>query len=66
MGKKRNTNTFKCVTKPLCEAIFGICLLLIIGIAGGIECGEPMRNALWFIPLLATMGITGYIGGFLY
>ena len=64
MGKKRNT--FKYVTKPLCEAIFGICLLLIIGIAGGIDCGEPLSNALWIIPLLATMGITGYIGGFMF
>lgn len=52
--------------KSICGAIFGISLLLIIGIAGGIDCEEPMSNALWILPLLATMGISGYIGGFMY
>ena len=47
--------------KKICGFIFGISLLLIIGIVGGVDCGEPLTNVLWCIPLLAAMGISGFI-----
>lgn len=38
------------------RVLFGLSLLGLIGICGGIEHGGDLINAVWAIPLLAIMG----------
>lgn len=47
--------------KVISGAIFGICLFLIIGIAGGIDCGQPLSNLWMCLPLALIMLISGGI-----
>ena len=35
------------------DLIGGICFLLMLGIAGGVENGAPLRNMIAAVPLLA-------------
>ena len=51
--------------RKICGIIFTICMVLVFGIVGKIENGEPMSIIWWCIPLFATMWKTGTIGGFL-
>lgn len=51
--------------RKICGIVFAICMVLVFGVMGKIECGEPMCNIWWCIPLLATMWASGRIGGFL-
>lgn len=48
--------------QKICIAAFIVSLLLTIGIIGGIDCGAPLTNALWCIPLVGIMGLSVYIG----
>jgi hypothetical protein len=41
--------------KKICLAIIGVSLFMGFGIIGGIECGAPMTNALWLIPVLILL-----------
>lgn len=52
--------------QKICAFVFGTSLLLIIGIVGGIDCGEPLTNMLWTIPLGLAMVISGIVGRFIY
>lgn len=47
--------------KAISGAIFGICLFLIIGIVGGIDCGQPLSNLWMCLPLTLIMLISGGI-----
>lgn len=49
----------------ICGVIFVVSFLLLIGVVGGIECGQPLSNFLWCLPLLAAMGTSAYVGGVL-
>lgn len=44
--------------KIISELVFAISLLLIFGIVGGVEHGQPLTNMLWCIPLLFLMGVS--------
>jgi hypothetical protein len=48
--------------KTICEIILFVGALLMLGIMGGIECGEPIRNALWCIPIATVMVCSGFVG----
>lgn len=50
--------------KKICGAVFGINLFLIIGLVGGVECGEPITNMLWCIPCACAMLVAAVIGEF--
>ena len=50
--------------KIICGWVMAICLFLIIGIIGGVDCGEPITNMYWCVPLFTTLVISGYIGEF--
>ena len=41
--------------EKICVAIIGICMLLIIGLFGGVDNGEPVTNLVWCVPLLAVI-----------
>ena len=50
--------------RRICKTLFCIGLVLILGIMGGIELGEPLSNAWWFIPITLVMAIATKVGGF--
>jgi hypothetical protein len=50
--------------KKICGAVIAISLFLIIGIVGGVECGEPIGNLLWCCPLSMAMAVSAVIGNF--
>ena len=50
--------------KTICAWVFGICLFLIIGIFGGVECGQPLSNLFWCLPLALTAVVSAVIGEF--
>ena len=52
--------------KKICGAVFGISLFLIIGLVGGVECGEPLSNLFWCLPLGLAMWVSAVIGEFGY
>ena len=52
--------------KKICAAVFGISLFLIIGLVGGVECGEPLSNLFWCLPLGVAMLVSAVIGEFGY
>ena len=49
--------------KRICGLISAVSFLLIWGIVGGIDNGQPLSNAWWIVPLLATMLTSLKIGG---
>lgn len=40
--------------KKVCVFIWVVCLILIVGLIGGVENGQPLENLLWCIPLSAV------------
>lgn len=46
--------------KAVLWSISGVCMVLAIGLFGGVENGEPFSNVLWCIPLMAVSLITGF------
>jgi hypothetical protein len=50
--------------RQICAAVFGISLLLIIGLVGGVDCGEPISNLIWTIPLGIVMIVSAIVGEF--
>lgn len=48
--------------KKICGALFVIGLILVIGIVGGTECGEPLSNLLWCIPIMFVMWVLARVG----
>ena len=40
----------------ICAFVIGISLFLIVGIVGGVDCGEPVTNLAWCVPLVAALG----------
>lgn len=40
-----------------------LCVVLMIGIVGGVDCGEPVSNMLWCIPCLGAMWLSAINGG---
>lgn len=50
--------------KKICGVILAISLFLVIGIVGGIQQGEPFRNALWCFPFMGVALASAKIGGF--
>ena len=50
--------------QKVCATVMLICIFLIIGLAGGVECGEPLSNLLWCLPLsLVALG-SALVGDF--
>ena len=39
----------------ICKVLFVLGFILILGLVGGIENGEPLVNALWCIPIMFVM-----------
>ena len=37
--------------QKICLILFALCFVLILGIVGGVENGEPLTNMLWCIPV---------------
>jgi len=52
--------------KRICATIIAISLFLIIGLVGGVECGEPVGNLLWCIPLACAMWVSAIVGEFMF
>lgn len=50
--------------KKICGAIIAISLFLIIGLVGGVDCGEHISNLLWCIPCACAMWVAAIIGEF--
>lgn len=40
-----------------------LCVVLMIGIVGGVECGEPVSNLLWCIPTMLLAWVFAVFGG---
>lgn len=49
--------------KTICGVLLVIGMLLIVGIAGGVDHGEPITNGLWCFPVLGAMWLLIKIGG---
>lgn len=47
--------------KKVLAGICGICLVLTVGVVGGVENGQPLTNLLWCIPLMAVSLVTGFL-----
>jgi hypothetical protein len=47
--------------KKLSGIVFFICLLLLGGIADGLNEGAPLSTALWSIPIMFVMWVSGKI-----
>jgi hypothetical protein len=62
----QNEKGVKIMKKKICAAVFGISLFLIIGLVGGVECGEPLSNLLWCLPLGVAMCVSAVVGRFGY
>lgn len=41
-----------------------LCVVLMIGIVGGVENGEPLSNMFWCIPLMALAYVFAVMGEF--
>ena len=39
-------------------AVFVLSLILNIGIIGGVECGEPLSNLWWCVPLFLVTAVS--------
>lgn len=52
--------------KKICKIIFASGAFLIWGIAGGIDCGEPLSNAWWCIPIIIAMLVSVIVGKLFY
>lgn len=50
--------------KKACIAIMIASVFLILGIVGGVECGEPIANALWCFPLFAILFLCAHVANF--
>ncbi len=48
--------------RRICKVLFVIGLILIIGIVGGVECGEPFSNAFWCFPIMFVMWVVAKAG----
>ena len=48
--------------KKICGFVFVISFFLLIGIVGGVDCGEPVSNMFWCIPCLGAMWGSAIIG----
>ena len=46
----------------LCWIVCGVCMVLTIGLVGGVDNGEPFTNMLWCIPLMGTALVAGFFG----
>lgn len=49
--------------KKICGLIFIIGFALLIGIIGGVDMGEPLRNTIWCFPIMLVMWTVGEVGG---
>jgi hypothetical protein len=47
--------------ETICNSVIGICIFLLIGIVGNVECGASEWQLLWGFPLFAVMGFCAYI-----
>lgn len=50
--------------KRICGLIILIGFILVVGIVGGVDNGEPLSNAWWCFPIMFAMWGAGKIGGF--
>lgn len=48
--------------KTICGFICLGLFLLMVGIIGGVECGQPLSNAFWCFPISALMWVWAKIG----
>lgn len=48
--------------KIICGVLFLIGVLSICGIVGGTECGEPLSNMPWCLPIMFVMWVVARIG----
>lgn len=49
--------------KTLFKILTFVGFMLIAGIIGGIDCGEPLSNAWWMIPIGIVTIICAILGG---
>ena len=50
--------------RMICGVIFGIGFFLMVGLVGGVDCGEPLSNMLWCIPCAVAMIVSAIVGEF--
>ena len=43
--------------QKICMVLFILCVVLIVGIFGGVENGKPLTNLLWCVPI----GFLGWV-----
>lgn len=48
--------------KVICGTLFAIGVISIYGIIGGTECGEPLSNMMWCIPIMFVMWVLARVG----
>jgi hypothetical protein len=48
--------------KKICGVVFVISFFLLVGIVGGVDCGEPVTNMFWCIPCLGAMWLSAIHG----
>lgn len=61
MKKKTKVLMVK-IIKNILRAISVLSFVLMIGVIGGVDNGEPLTNMLWTIPLFALSIFTGCLG----
>ena len=49
--------------RRICKVLCVLGLILIVGIIGGTECGEPLSNVLWCFPIMFVIWVLARVGG---
>jgi hypothetical protein len=50
------------IKKKICGALFTIGLFVIFGIIGGVDCGRPLTNLFWCLPIMFAMWVFALFG----
>ena len=48
--------------KKICGFLFIVGMVLILGLVGGIEHGEPLSNGFWCFPIMFVMWVISRVG----
>lgn len=49
--------------QKICTVLFAFCIVLVLGIIGGVEGGEPLTNLIWCIPTAILAWVFAVVGG---
>ena len=48
--------------QKICTVLFMLCIVLFLGIIGGVEHGEPLTNLIWCIPTAILAWVFAVVG----